>query len=203
MQKLRDQDIRDLLLQVLNEKYSQDDDTLILNELGVLHGQTRVDVAVVNGILHGYEIKSESDNLLRLPNQIADYNKVFDRMTIVIQRNYLENVKEMIPKWWGIMLITKKHENISHKVIRKGRINPNIDPYALSHFLWRDEALDVLKKRDLHKGYLSKPRNILYKKICDSLSVDEIKFTVNQQLKQRVGWRDLEQPKSNDDLLQH
>jgi hypothetical protein len=189
MQKLRDQDIRNLLLKILNEKYALDKDTLILNELGILHGQTRVDVAVVNGILHGYEIKSESDNLLRLPNQIADYNKVFDRMTIVVQSNYLELVRTMIPKWWGIILITKKRDALFHRELRKGRLNPNVDSFALSHFLWRNEALEVLKERGLQKGYLSKPRQELYEKICDSITLEEIKLTVNQRLKLRENWR--------------
>lgn len=198
---LKDSDIRNVLLLELKKRHSNETDTMIVNEMGIIHGQSRVDVAVVNGILHGYEIKSESDNLLRLPNQITDYNKVFDRMTIVVQRNYLESVRAMIPKWWGIMLVTKKGENLKIREVRKGRLNPEVDPFALSHLLWRDEALHILKEKGLHKGYLSKPRSILYQRLCDSLSLDEIKLTVNQQLKQRVGWRNPVQPQSNGDLL--
>lgn len=200
MKMLKDNDIRNILLLELNKRHSTEEDIKIVNEMGIIHGQSRIDVAVIDGILHGYEIKSESDTLLRLSNQIRDYNKVFDRMTIVVQRNYLEKVRSMIPKWWGIMLVTRSKEEIRIREIRKGRVNPEVDPFALSHLLWRDEALHILKERGLQKGYLSKPRDILYKRICESLSIEEIKFTVNQQLKQRTGWKNHMQLPLNDGL---
>lgn len=200
MKMLKDNDIRNILLLELNKRHSTEEDIKIVNEMGIIHGQSRIDVAVINGILHGYEIKSESDTLLRLSTQIRDYNKVFDRMTIVVQRNYLEKVRSMIPKWWGIMLVTRSKEEIRIREIRKGRVNPEVDPFALSHLLWRDEALHILKERGLQKGYLSKPRDILYKRICESLSIEEIKFTVNQQLKQRTGWKKHMQLPLNDGL---
>ena len=37
--------------------------TRIVDDLGLRHGVARVDVAVVNGIIHGYELKSDKDNL--------------------------------------------------------------------------------------------------------------------------------------------
>ncbi|MFW7190042.1 sce7726 family protein [Lysinibacillus sp. BNK-21] len=189
MIKLKDNDIRDVLLNDLYIKHSNDTDTKIVNEMGVLHGQSRVDVAVINGVLHGYEIKSESDNLSRLPSQIKDYNLVFERMTIVVQRKYLEDVRKMIPKWWGIILVTSQSNNINLRVLRKGKKNPTLDPFALSSLLWKDEALEILKKRDLQKGYLSKPRKVIYQKMSESLSIGEIKYFVNEQLKSRADWR--------------
>jgi len=189
MSMLKDNDIREVLLDELYKMHSDEVGTKIVNEMGVLHGQSRIDVAVINGILHGYEIKSESDNLLRLPSQVKDYNLVFDRMSIVVQRNYLEEVRQIIPKWWGIILVTKNKQNINLRTLRKGRTNPTVDPVALSSLLWKDEALDVLKNRGLQRGYLSKPRKIIYQKIADSFSVEEIKHFVNEQLKSREDWK--------------
>lgn len=201
MKKLRDNDIRGVLLDELYSRYSNDINTRIVNEMGVLHGQSRVDVAVINGILHGYEIKSESDNLMRLPSQIKDYNKVFDRISIVVQKDHLKEAKELIPKWWGIILVTKFRGSINLREIRKGRVNPSVDPYSLSHLLWKEEALEILKEKSLHKGYLSKPRSVIYQKICDSFSINELKIMVNQQLKKREGWRNNETQSLGDDLL--
>jgi hypothetical protein len=189
MKKLRDSDLREVLLSNLFAQYSDDTNTKIINEMGVLHGQSRIDIAVINGILHGYEIKSESDTLARLPGQIEDYNRVFDRMTIVVQKNYLDIVRKTIPKWWGIVLVTKNKNGIFMREIRKGKLNKNVDPMSLSHLLWRNEALEILKERGLQKGYLSKPRLELYEKICTSVSLEEIKFMVNQRLKLRENWR--------------
>ncbi|MEY8346443.1 sce7726 family protein [Niallia circulans] len=201
MDKLKDSDIRKALIPYLVNQLLNDPDSVIINEMGVLHGQSRVDVAVINGILHGYEIKSESDNLSRLPSQINDYNQVFDRMTIVVQKNYLEQVKEMVPKWWGIILVSTTKKEIKLREIRKGRLNSGVDMYALSHLLWKEEAIDILKKKGLQKGYLSKPRTVLYKKICESFNKNEIKSVVNQQLKQREGWRHQMIQQISDDLL--
>ncbi|MCD1159200.1 sce7726 family protein [Peribacillus frigoritolerans] len=191
MNKLKDNDIRQVLLKYLSAHYFDDKDTKIINEMGVLHGQSRVDVAVINGILHGYEIKSESDTLLRLPRQIEDYSQVFDRMTIVVQRNYLEAVRGIIPIWWGIMLVTRSRngEVLNIKEIRKGKLNKSVNAYSLSHLLWRNEALNILKENGLQKGYLSKPRHDLYRKICGSFDLSDIKLMVNQQLKMRENWR--------------
>ncbi|HHW36803.1 MAG TPA: sce7726 family protein [Bacillales bacterium] len=188
MNKLRDNDIRKVLISELYSRYSNDNDTRIVNEMGVLHGQSRVDVAVINGIFHGYEIKSESDNLLRLPSQINDYNKVFDRVTIVVQRNYLDSVRNMIPKWWGIMLVTKNKNAFNIREVRQGRLNNDVDPYSLSHLLWREEALAILKEKGLQKGYLSKPRKEIYEKLSNSLEINELRKLVSKQLRLRENW---------------
>ena len=41
-------------------------DTLVIDELGLAHAKSRIDVAVINGCIHGYEIKSAKDTLDRL-----------------------------------------------------------------------------------------------------------------------------------------
>lgn len=189
MRKLKDTDIRQVVLQKLNEYYSNEPGTKIVNEMGILHGQSRIDIAVINGILHGFEIKSESDTLQRLPLQMEDYNKVFDRMTIVIQRNYLKEVRSIVPKWWGIWLVTQYKGEIHLREIRKGKFNKNVDPESLSHLLWRDEAINILTKKGLHKGFLSKPRHVLYRRLANNVSLSELKFTINEQLKKREGWK--------------
>lgn len=188
MRALKDNDIRTVLLHELYNRHFNEDGTKIINEMGILHGQSRVDVAVINGILHGYEIKSESDNLLRLPSQINDYNKVFDRMTIVVQRNYLESVRTMIPKWWGIILVTKRRDKISLREVRKGRLNPSVDAFALSHLLWRDEALEILKERGLQRGVLSKPRIEIYKRLSESIELAELRKHISMRLRRREHW---------------
>ncbi|WP_283807951.1 DUF2130 domain-containing protein [Bradyrhizobium macuxiense] len=60
----RDRDVRQALhRKVLKERHG-DADTLVLDELGLRHGTCRVDIAVVNGYLHDYEIKSDADTLV-------------------------------------------------------------------------------------------------------------------------------------------
>jgi len=188
MIKLKDNDIRDVLLNDLYTKYSNDADTKIVNEMGILHGQSRVDVAVINGVFQGYEIKSESDNLKRLPSQINDYNLVFDRMYIVTQRKHLKEVRNIIPKWWGIILVTKNNNTLCLKKIRQGRANPSTNSIALSNLLWREEAISILKEKGLHKGYLSKPKKVIYQRLSENVSHNELKAMVSEKLRTRESW---------------
>lgn len=189
MNKLKDNDIREVLLKYLNSRYADDGNTRIINEMGVLHGQSRVDVAVVNGILHGFEIKSESDTLLRLPGQKEDYNQVFDRMHIVTQRKHLKEIRSIVPKWWGIILVTKGANNILNlKEIRKGGTNLSTNSIAICNLLWRDEAISILKERGLHTGFLSKPKKVIYQRLSENISQDDLKVLVSEKLRMRESW---------------
>ena len=59
---LKDNDIRVTLIDELNRINAQHD-YRIIEELAVCDGEARVDVAVANGRLCGYEIKSDADTL--------------------------------------------------------------------------------------------------------------------------------------------
>jgi hypothetical protein len=57
--------IRAALKRYLEGRHAQDDKVRIIEELGISHGSCRIDIAVVNGMIHGYEIKSDQDTLQR------------------------------------------------------------------------------------------------------------------------------------------
>jgi len=63
---MRDIDVRRKLRVEVERSHECEFDTLIVEELGLCQGIARVDLAVVNGSVHRYEIKSESDTLTRL-----------------------------------------------------------------------------------------------------------------------------------------
>lgn len=52
-----DLEIRGGLLTDLRDKHGGDADAVVVEELGMCRGQVRVDVALVNGALHGYEVR--------------------------------------------------------------------------------------------------------------------------------------------------
>ena len=54
---MRDIDIRRTLLASITEQHPFDDGTIVVEELGLCQGTARVDVAAVNGTIHGYEIE--------------------------------------------------------------------------------------------------------------------------------------------------
>jgi hypothetical protein len=68
---MRDSDVRRAVKSWLAAEYAFDDDTRIVEEMGVWSGSVRIDIAIINGSLSGYELKSDRDTLDRLPHQLA------------------------------------------------------------------------------------------------------------------------------------
>ena len=138
---------------------------MIIEELGLCQGEARVDVAVVNGCMHGYEIKSDQDNLMRLSGQAAIYGRVLDRITLVVSGVHLTEAVAIIPRWWGVLVVKEKNGQIFFIKKRKGRQNPALDPFAIAQLLWRNEAYDALKERNIHIGLAKKSRASLWEKL--------------------------------------
>ncbi len=66
---------------MLDAQHAGDDHTRIVEEMGVWSRFVRIDIAVINGKLHGFDLMSARDTLDRLPKQAAFYNQVSDRVT--------------------------------------------------------------------------------------------------------------------------
>lgn len=163
--------------------------SLVVDELGLMEGAFRVDLAVINSRLHGYEIKSYSDNLDRLPSQQNTYNKIFDRMTLVADERHVAKALEIVPQWWGLISSrTTKGVTVLNE-IWPSRQNLEIDPYALSQLLWREEALDALRQRGLDRGVRTKPRKIIWQAVAACLTLDEIRTVIRHKLASRKDWR--------------
>jgi hypothetical protein len=183
-----DADIRPALRSNLLNKHADQPNTAIFEELGICRGRVRVDVAVVNGTLHGYEIKSDRDSLRRLDIQADFYGKVLDRATLVVGEHHLSDALDLLPAWWGVLLI---HPTAS---VRHGRKNPRKDPRSLVEFLWLEDALALLEKRNIARGVRGKPRRFAWDRICEHFSVDEIAAAVRARLKTRAAMQAPEEP---------
>ena len=188
--KTRDIDIRLTLHEILDDEFKGDPTTRIVDELALCQGEARIDVAVINGVLHGYEIKSDRDTLDRLPNQIDIYSRVLDIVTIITGRCHLEKVRYLTPEWWGIEEAEINPNNkVEIKLVREPQLNPSIDPYAVVQLIWRDEALELLKCYGLARGYLSKPRKDIWERAAENIPMIELQQFVRTQLKSRCNWR--------------
>jgi hypothetical protein len=188
---MNDRDIRTVLKAELMRKYAKDNNTLVLDELGIRHGASRIDLVVVNHRLHGYEIKSDRDSLKRLPDQIKAYNSIMDRITLVVGYRHAYNALKMVPEWWGVRLAeTKKRSGtVVLSDARLPRDNPEVDLNAVVALLWRDEALRILEELGKAKGVHSKTRTDIYQRLVEVSKPDYIRARVRQQLKSREGWR--------------
>lgn len=196
-----DRDIRSSIKRERFKDHFDDPDTIVVDELGLRHGVSRVDIAVVNGFLHGYEIKSDSDTLQRLSNQVSIYSKVLDYATIVVGEKHEPKVKDQIPDWWGIQVVYfSEYGTIEFRDERGHKENPEIDPIALAELLWRPEVVEILKARNVPGKTLRKPRAFLYRFLSEMVTLKELRDLVRHQLRLREGWRGLKPPLSNADL---
>lgn len=186
---VRDIDIRKALFAGAFKAHEAEPDTLIVEELGLNHGEVRVDVAVINGAIHGFEIKSEKDTLERLPGQLAVYSATLDYVTLVVHESHVKAAVEIIPRWWGVQVVNGSVDSVRFRQRRTSKPNPKLDPVSVLRLLWKDEALEILDELGLAKGMKSKPKELLYHKIAETLSPTEIGLKVRSTLKRRENWR--------------
>lgn len=163
--------------------------SLVVDELGLMEGAFRVDLAVINSRLYGYEIKSYSDNLDRLPSQQLTYNKIFDRMTLVADERHVSKAVQLVPQWWGLISARTEAGQTILNEIWPSRQNLAVDPYALAQLLWRDEALDALRQRGLDRGVRTKPRKVIWQALAACFTLEEIRTVIRKKLAARRGWR--------------
>jgi hypothetical protein len=187
--QMRDIDIRKALRSEMTRAHEGDVETLILDELVLCQGVARVDLAVVNGRIHGFEIKSEHDTLTRLPRQRDVYNRALDQVTIVVGPKFVDRIADEVPAWWGIIMAVATSEGLAIAVQREAHENPDLDTFAQAQLLWRDEALNALDERDLADGMRSKPRRELWRRLADTIPADELGEVVRDRLRRRTGWR--------------
>jgi len=186
---MRDIDIRSSLRSKLPFIHNSNSNIRIIEELGLCQGTVRVDIAVIDGALHGYEIKSDQDTLERLPLQKQIYSQVLDTVVLVFSGRNVDKVTSQVPQWWGIWQAVEHDEQVEFEVIRNPELNPDVEPNSLVQCLWRDEALSILKERGLAQGLERKPRAILWQKLTETIPLTDLKVLVRNQLHIRENWR--------------
>ena len=152
---MNDKQIRVAVQQKLFRRYLTIPNVLILEEVGIRHGAARVDFLVANGLLHGFELKSDKDTLRRLENQIPIYSSVLDRVTLIVGYRLADKALAMIPDWWGVKLASQGNRGaIQFCDARTPKNNPDVQKEALAKLLWQEEALDVLKELGADVKYI-------------------------------------------------
>lgn len=178
---------RKILSTVLREDL-RDEDTFVIEELGIGYGRSRIDIAVLNGKFIGYEIKSARDSLRRLPQQVTTFGAAFDEIVIVAATKHISSVLENVPRWWGIVEYSETAESTCSKMIRESKPNPSPNNAVLGELLWKDEALSALKQ----KGRKPDPRTRrgeLIQALTEIVSRRELLSIVRCCLKSRAEWR--------------
>jgi hypothetical protein len=187
---LRESDVRHLLYCTeIKERLKQNVKARVVDEFQILRGEGRIDVALIDDALHGYEIKSASDSLGRLPSQQAMYGKIFERITLVADERHVKEAVAMVPKHWGLIVVGMKDRKPYAETLWPAMRNQDLDKLALAQLLWRDEVLELMEYFDLTSGFRNANRKKLWGHISSCLSLEEIKAFVCFKLRTRKDWR--------------
>jgi hypothetical protein len=187
--RLWDMDIRQALHSQQLRAFHQNEHCRVIDEFVVGSEDARIDIAAINGSLHGYEIKSDADSFDRLPSQIEAYNKVFDYLYLAVGNHFVSKASQALPEWWGILHVYKKNDLIVTKSIRKPKKNPDSVPLSVANLLWKDEIVTILQSYITEVGLGKKERSLLLFQLVDTLPFDELKKEVRRALKLRQDWR--------------
>lgn len=140
--------------------------SLIIEEFSVAKGRARADViAVRNNKVHAYEIKSDVDNLSRLPSQQKYYSSLFNTVTLVVGMEHIVKAMYLIPDWWGVMVAVSAPSGIELVTIREAKDNTNISPTSISEVMRNEEIVSVLRQHAPGKSYSSLNRSSLLREV--------------------------------------
>ena len=185
--ELDDKAIRSGLKAWLASMHEAEADLLIADEVVLAQHRVRADIVMINGVLHGFEIKSPKDTLNRLQEQAYWYSTVFDRVSLVSAPAHVDAAMQIVPDWWEILVVDSCGSKFS--IRREGQSNPGQDPPELARLLWADEAIQLLDLHGLMRGMRGKPRYRLHERIAESIALEELRAHVIACIKARPEWR--------------
>lgn len=147
----------------------------VLEEFDIERGRVRADVVSIrNKLIHGYEIKSDLDTLMRLPEQVKYYNKVFSTVTLVVGSEHIVKALYIIPEWWGVVMARYDGNEVSLNVIRETRINENIDLNSVTELMKREELIRLLNEHAPGGAYSSMTKSRLKNETARNIQKEDL-----------------------------
>lgn len=164
---------------------------VLIDELGFVNrheGKTvdlsfRADLALANGRLVAFEIKSGADSLKRWPNQCEAYSNVFDEIWLCTHGRHLEKALSVTPKGVGI-LIADDLGGLA--LMRHAQLNKKTNSFDLSGLLWRSELEELCIAHDV-QFKSRETKSEIRKLVSQTVSHGELRDFVLQKLKIRKG----------------
>jgi hypothetical protein len=201
-ERVRESDVRAAIAARVN---SSSGIRRVVPELALCQAEARIDVAVVEPArLVGWEIKTETDGLRRLPRQEEVYSRIFDRMWLAAHAKHLPAALELVPDWWGVVRVERRSTGCHLVQVRPSRLNRSVDLHALTCLLWRDEVLDELASLGLADNLTRAPKRVLWNALASAapqrVSPTALRRRIRERLLNRRNWRSDEQHTLDGDL---
>lgn len=130
-------------------------------------GSCKADIVILNGTSSVYEIKSERDNLDRLPKQVDSYRKVFARVNVITSEGHLHSVLSKVPAEVGVLILSDRFQ-IS--TVREAAVAlTSINPVSVYECLQRHEVIKVLER--FGKRIPEAPNTRMYEALREEFSM--------------------------------
>jgi len=140
-------------------------------------GDNRADLAVVDTKVRGFELKSASDSLARLPSQVIAFGRVFDFMTLVADSSHLHAAETLVPGWWGITEACAGQNAVTLRQFREPKRNPKVDRIARLMLLWHCDLVAVASQLGLtrvERMPKARLRALLSNAVADAGALDDM-----------------------------
>ena len=121
-------------------------DAVIINEMVVANWSRRADIAVANGRLYGFEIKSHFDTLKRLPGQVESFQAHFDKVVVVAASKFIASIERDYPAEIGILEVYETSGRARIRQVRAGRICEVKDVVKLASLITKSELEKFVKQ---------------------------------------------------------
>jgi hypothetical protein len=140
----------------------------------------RADILEISDVLHAYEIKSDLDKVSRLKEQLHDYRRTFEYVSVVTTTKMLPEIRKQLGPNEGILLITDN----SVKIIRKARPNKKI---------LKKNVLSIFSKTTLAKlmgvSVNKMPLRRLFELAEKTIALEALKVAAREELLRRFEGR--------------
>jgi hypothetical protein len=153
-----------------------------MEEVRCWRGHVRADYLVATpGALSIIEIKSDTDTLRRLGEQVRVYTAFADRVTLVVGWTLAAAALRSIPWWWEVWLAERPPtSNVRLILVREGTRNPDVNPLGLASMLPFDEARKIAVDAGLSVGGARSRQ--LRQSLADKLTVADLRTAVIEWL---------------------
>lgn len=183
-------DIRIALRSWVQNKFELKQDDILINELGFWNKDPestvdcsfRADLALANGRLVGFEIKSQKDSLKRWLSQMTAYSNVFDEIWLCSHGKHLHRALEITEKHIGVLVVD---DSGSITVVRYATENTKLNFYDLSGLLWKDELLNFASLNNVIEIKSRMTKNEIRDVLSKQSNLAQLKPYVLQKLKER------------------
>ncbi|MGX9718825.1 sce7726 family protein [Stenotrophomonas acidaminiphila] len=179
---LSEREIKLAVLDYLGRKNALQDG-VVINELPVANWSRRADLAVANGKLQAFEIKSDLDSLRRLDAQIALFSTRFDKVVVVTTARFLTPALERLPAYVEIWEAARKDDDVELRVARRGATREIKNKRILASYLQKSELVSFVRSSGAEVTQGASRDKL--ESLVDAMPLNRLRAYVLERLKQR------------------